>query len=186
VPASSLDVDAIVALLAAAGDRPVEVGDGSGRVLDHSHLEHALQVAAVLKAAFPDDEALAVAGLVHDIGHLLPGVGDAEHAEAGQAAVRSALGQRVARLVGLHVAAKRFLVSCEGYATALSRDSVTSLARQGGAMMAAELAAFESLPYSADAVHLRRADESGKVPGLAVAALSDWVDALERVHRHAG
>lgn len=181
-----LDLDAIVALLAAAADRPVEVGDGSGRVLDHSHLEHALQVAAVLRAAFPDDEELAVAGLVHDLGHLLPGVGDAEHADAGQVAVRPALGDRVAMLVGLHVAAKRYLVSREAYAAVLSPDSVSSLARQGGAMTAAERAAFESLPYSADAVHLRRADESGKVPGLVVGALADWSDALERVHRRVG
>ena len=141
----------------------------------------------MLRAAFPDDEELAVAGLVHDIGHLLAGVGDAEHAEAGQAAVRAALGERVAELVGLHVAAKRYLVASEDYAGVLSADSVASLTRQGGAMTLGRARRLRgAAPWAADAVRLRRADERGKVPGLIVGELSDWQDALERVHRHAG
>jgi predicted HD phosphohydrolase len=182
---ASLSLDQIEALLASGAVRPVEVGDGSGRVLDHSHLDHALQVAAVLHAACPDDAELAVAGLVHDIGHLLDGVSDAEHAEAGQAALGRALGPRVAGLVGLHVAAKRYLVAVEGYGAVLSADSVSSLARQGGAMSEPERRAFTSLALSADAVRLRRADEGGKVPGLVVGELGDWHETLAHVHRHA-
>jgi predicted HD phosphohydrolase len=53
----------------------------------------------------------AVALNIDDIGHLLSGVGDADHAEAGGAALWAALGQRVAELVGLHVEAKRYLVA---------------------------------------------------------------------------
>jgi predicted HD phosphohydrolase len=181
-----LTVEDIVALLAGAAERPVEVGDGSGRVLDHSHLQHALQVAAVLRAADPGDEELAVAGLVHDVGHLLAGVGDAEHASVGALVVRAALGERVAGLVGLHVEAKRYLVAAEGYSAALSADSVSSLARQGGAMSEVERREFESLVLSEEAVRLRRADEGGKVPGLMIGELSDWYEALDRVHRHAG
>jgi predicted HD phosphohydrolase len=171
----TLSVEEIGALLAAAANRPVEVGDGSGRVQDFSHLDHALQVAAVLRAEGAEGE-LAVAGLVHDIGHLLPGVGDPEHAEAGAAAVRAVLGERVAGLVGLHVEAKRYLVASEdAYGGELSADSTASLARQGGAMSAEERAAFESLPLSGDAVWLRRADERGKVPGLHVGDLEEWM-----------
>ena len=62
------------------------IGTGTGTVpsgeMPFTHLDHALQTAAVLRQEFPDDIELAVAGLVHDIGHLLPGVGDAQHAEA--------------------------------------------------------------------------------------------------------
>ena len=83
----------------------------------------------------PDDVELAVAGLVHDIGHLLPGGTDEAHADDGAAAVRGALGERVAGIVGLHVEAKRYLVATEGdYDGALTSDSVVSLRRQGGAL----------------------------------------------------
>ena len=112
-----LTLEQIELLLKLGADRPVEV-DG-GDALAHSQLEHALQTAAVLRGWRPDDEELAVAGLVHDIGHLLDGVGvdgvgDANHAEAGGAAVRVAQGERVAALVGLHVEAKRYRVGSEG------------------------------------------------------------------------
>jgi predicted HD phosphohydrolase len=147
-----------------------------------THLDHALQTAAILRAQFPGDVELAVAGLVHDIGHLLPGVGDAAHADEGARAVRAALGERVATLVGLHVEAKRYLVARQdAYAGELAADSVASLALQGGPMSASEQERFEKLPHAADALALRRADESGKVEGVEVAGLGEWVDVL-RTH----
>jgi predicted HD phosphohydrolase len=134
--------------------------------LSHTHLDHALHTAAVLRQLAPQDEELWVAGLVHDIGHLLPGVGDAEHAAAGAAAVREALGERVAALVGLHVEAKRYLVGSEAtYGAVLAADSVASLATQGGPMSPEERAAFVATPHWADEVALRRADEGGKSMG---------------------
>jgi predicted HD phosphohydrolase len=170
-----LTIDDIERLLAGAAGRPVEV-DGPGGVMPFTHLDHALQVAAVLRRERPDDPELAVAGLVHDIGHLLPGVGDAEHAGAGAAAVRQALGERVAELVGLHVEAKRYLVARQGtYGDELSADSVASLSLQGGPMSSDEQASFARLPHAADAVALRRADESGKVEGLPVGGLGEWL-----------
>jgi predicted HD phosphohydrolase len=172
-------------LLAAAADRPVVADDGSA--LGHSQLDHARQTAALLRRAAPGDDELAVAGLVHDLGHLLPGVGDAEHAPAGAAAVRAVLGERVAGLVGLHVEAKRYLVASEaGYAGDLAADSVASLDRQGGPMALAECRAFEARPFAAEAVVLRRADEGGKVAGLQVADLGDWLPLLRRVHQRYG
>jgi predicted HD phosphohydrolase len=171
----NLSIDDIERLLASAADRPVEVGD-AGPGMPFTHLDHALQVAAVLRQQVPHDAALAVAGLVHDIGHLLPGVGDAEHAEAGAAAVREALGERVAGLVGLHVAAKRYLVASQAaYGGDLAADSVASLVAQGGPMSSDEQAAFERLPLAADALVLRRADEGGKVDGLVVDGLGEWM-----------
>jgi predicted HD phosphohydrolase len=176
----TLTVDDIERLLESGGSRPVEVGDiGTDSVsgeMPFTHLDHALQTAAVLRQQAPDDTELAVAGLVHDIGHLLPGVGDAEHAEAAGAAVRSALGERVAAVVGLHVQAKRYLVARQhAYAGELAADSVVSLALQGGPMSPDEQAAFERLPYAEDALALRRADESGKVDGLVVPGLGEWM-----------
>jgi predicted HD phosphohydrolase len=182
----SLSVEEIERVLQAGDGRAVEVGDASGRTQAFTHLEHALQVAALLRRDAPGDVELAVAGLVHDIGHLL-GASDEEHAEAAAVAVRAALGERVAGVVGLHVAAKRYLVASEGgYGAELSDDSVTSLARQGGAMTAEECAAFEALPWAEDAVRLRRADEGGKVVGLEVGDLGEWMEVVRHVHAQMG
>jgi predicted HD phosphohydrolase len=191
-------IDDIERLLVSGADRPVEVAevDGIGIATDPSavptvppgempftHLDHALQTAAVLRQEFPEDVELAVAGLVHDIGHLLPGVGDAQHAEAGADAVRAALGERVAGPVGLHVEAKRYLVARQGaYAEVLAPDSVASLALQGGPMSAEEQRAFELLPHAERALDLRRADERGKVDGLEVAGLGEWMELVRALY----
>jgi len=152
-----------------------------------SQLDHALQTAALLAHLHAEDEELAVAGLVHDIGHLLPGGTDQAHATDAARAVRRALGERVAGTVGLHVAAKRYLVATDaGYGGVLTRDSVVSLRRQGGAMTNAETAEFLSQPWAGDAVTLRRADDSGKVEGLRVRDLTEWTPLLQRVSRRAG
>ncbi len=186
----TFSVDDIERLLASGAARPVEVGvgvgvgveDEVGGIMPFSQLDHALQTASALRAQAPEDEELAVAGLVHDVGHLLAGVGDAEHAQAGAAAVRAALGERVAGLVGLHVEAKRYLVARQGtYGGTLAADSVASLALQGGPLQPLEQIAFERLPYAQDALLLRRADESGKVDGLAVLGLGDWMPIVRRV-----
>jgi predicted HD phosphohydrolase len=186
----TLTIDDIERLLTAGATRPVEIGDAgdsSAGEMPFTHLDHALQTAAVLREQAPDDPELAVAGLVHDIGHLLPGVGDPEHAEAGGAAVRAALGERVAGMVSLHVAAKRYLVARQGdYSGTLAADSVVSLALQGGPMSPAEQAGFEELPYAEDALVLRRADESGKVDGLVVAGLGEWMEIVQELHARRG
>jgi predicted HD phosphohydrolase len=171
-----LTVDDIGELLASGANRPVE------EETSYTHLDHALQTAALLRDGAPDDDELVVAGLVHDIGHLLPGIGDAAHAGAGAAGVRSALGARVAGLVGLHVAAKRYLVADEtDYGGELSGGSVTSLIVQGGPMSSGERASFRARPLFADAVVLRRADDQGKVDGLAVDGLDKWMEVVRRV-----
>jgi predicted HD phosphohydrolase len=185
----ALSIDGIERLLASGAALHVEIGDaGAGHAvpsdeMPFTHLDHALQTAAVLRHRVPDDPELAVAGLVHDIGHLLPGVGDAEHAEAGGEAVRAALGERVAGLVGLHVEAKRYLVARQStYAGELAPDSVASLALQGGPMSAAEQESFAQLPLAQDALMLRRADESGKVDGLVVPGLEEWMETVRGLH----
>ena len=151
-----------------------------------SQLDHALQTAALLAHLHPGDDELAVAGLVHDIGHLLPGGTDEAHATDAALAVRRELGERVAGAVGLHVEAKRYLVATDrGYGGVLTSDSVISLGRQGGAMTEEEAAAFLARPWAHDAVTLRRADDSGKVDGLVVEDLAGWVRLLREVSRRA-
>jgi predicted HD phosphohydrolase len=187
--AVTLTIDEIERLLASGADRLVEVADtdtatpGPSGEMPFTHLDHALQTAAVLRQEFPDDVELAVAGLVHDIGHLLPGVGDAEHAQVGAESVRTALGEWVAGPVGLHVEAKRYLVAHqEAYAEELAPDSVASLALQGGPMSAEEQRDFERLPHAQRALDLRRADERGKVDGLEVAGLGEWMEVVRALY----
>ena len=124
-----LDVDQMIEVLATGADFPLSPG------VPVSQLDHALQTAALLAHLHPGDDELAAAGLVHDIGHLLPGGTDEAHADDAARAVRRALGERVAGIVGLHIEAKRYLVATEaGYGGVLTNDSVVSLQRQGGAM----------------------------------------------------
>jgi predicted HD phosphohydrolase len=169
----SRSVDDLLALL----------GEGAGVADDDrvDQLQHALQCAAVLRAGGADDE-LVAAGLVHDVGHLLPGgFHTDDHETVGAAAVRPLLGDRVARLVELHVPAKRWLVSVGTHD--LSPGSALSLEVQGGRMSDEERAAFEADPLHADAVRLRRADEAAKDGSkpAAAAELRAWRPLLTRV-----
>jgi len=93
--------------------------------------------------------------------------------------VRPVLGPRIAGLVLLHVPAKRYLVTTDPrYHHELDQGSIISLERQGGVLSADEVSDFENEPLAADAVVLRRADEGGKVPGLAVPDLATWLAPL--------
>jgi predicted HD phosphohydrolase len=173
---TSLSVDEILDLVATGAERPLRFG------ATVTQLGHALQTAWLLCQDRPDDTELAVAGLVHDLGHLIPGVSDEEHARVSAASVRAVLGTRVADLVELHVDAKRYLVAVEpDYGNLLAQDSVASLREQGGPMSGDEVTAFMAHPLATDSVLLRRADDNGKVDGRAVPGLSDWVPVLRRV-----
>jgi predicted HD phosphohydrolase len=142
--------------------------------------DHALQTAALLRRGHPSDKELQVAGLVHDIGHLLRPGDDAGHADHAADAVRPLLGERVSRLVRLHVAAKRYLAT-PSPGRGLSPQSALTLTVQGGVMTPREAAAFEHDSLSEDAVTLRQADDAGKVVGLDAGVMEDWRTVLELV-----
>ncbi len=171
-----LGVDDIVELLSVGAARPLRARTSV------SQLDHALQTAALLEQWSPDDPELAAAGLVHDIGHLMPGVGDEAHPAAAAEAVHAALGERVAGLVALHVEAKRYLVAIEpGYDAALASDSTSSLEVQGGPLSPEQVAAFGTRPLAAAATVLRRADDRAKVEGLVVRDLGSWEPLLRKL-----
>lgn len=141
----------------------------------HDLLDHGLQTAAVIRSGHPDDAELQVAGLLHDIGHVLPPCDDVVHGDVAADYLRPVLGDRVADLVRLHVPAKRYLASTEPtYRDLLDYGSTTSLERQGGDMDDDERVAFEAEALYSDALTLRRADEAAKVAGLEVPGPDAW------------
>ncbi|MFE1958611.1 inositol oxygenase family protein [Streptomyces sp. NPDC059479] len=160
--------------------------DRSGDAVDLH--DHALQTAALLRRRHPADKELQIAGLVHDLGHLLLPGDDAGHGDRAADAVHPLLGDRVARLVRLHVPAKRYLAAMEPWHT-LSEQSARTLRLQGGAMTRAEVEAFVLDPLAEDAVRLRRADDEGRTAGMDAGIMEDWRPVLESVaagHHHVG
>src|SRR5262245_37643291 len=167
-------------------DDIIDVLVGAGDAADDNvtAVEHALQCAAVLAARRPGDDELHLAGLLHDIGHLLVPGDDAGHGIHAANYLRPLLGDRIADLVALHVPAKRWLVTTDGdYRARLSDVSTRTLRTQGDAMSPAERATFETHPCWDDAVTLRRADDDAKELGRDAGAVDDWMPALRRLAR---
>ena len=82
---------------------------------------------------------------------------------AAPSSIEPLLGARVARLVGAHVDAKRYLVATDpAYRAQLSPRSVETLRLQGDALDAAAIAALAADPDLDAILALRRADERGQ------------------------
>src|SRR5262245_2706994 len=154
-----------------------------------SEAEHALQ-AADLAVRDGADDALVVAALLHDVGHLLHGLGenfadrglDGRHDEVGHAWLARWFGPAVAEPVRLHVAAKRYLCATDpAYLRLLSPSSQRSLELQCGPFTPADVAAFEHNPHHTAAVRLRYWDDAAKVPGLSVPPLDHYRPRLARL-----
>jgi phosphonate degradation associated HDIG domain protein len=149
-------------------------------------LEHCLQAAWFVR--HEGDDALTVAALLHDLGHLLHTEGedaatrglDTQHEELGVAALGTHLPASVLDPIRMHVAAKRYLCFAEpDYLAALSPSSVESLVLQGGTMNAKEADGFLALPHARRAVALRRADDAAKIRGLEVSHLDTYRTLVE-------
>jgi predicted HD phosphohydrolase len=170
-------VDEVLALLAG--------GVGVFDEPDVDGLSHALQCGEILRRERPGDRELAVAGLVHDIADIAyAGDHHSDHARRGAALIEPLLGPRVARLVGAHVDAKRYLVATDpSYRATLSPRSTETLAQQGDALDARDLATFAADPDLDAILALRRADERAKDVRAQPAALATWRDVLEAVAR---
>ena len=162
-------------------------GDAYGESV--SQLDHALQCALLAREEGAGDHLIAAA-LLHDIGHLFEGRGDAaehesrdaHHEAHGARMLKAWFGLEVAGPVGLHVAAKRYLCATEaGYEAALSDASRLSLKLQGGRYAPAQCRRFEASRFAADAVRLRRWDDEAKVAGRSVPALGEYWPLLDRI-----
>ncbi|WP_421118462.1 HD domain-containing protein [Aquihabitans daechungensis] len=179
------DVDEVLALFEQWGTETYDE--------DVSQLDHALQTAALARAARAGD-ALVAASLLHDVGHLLElrdgGIADGRteadlgHEGRGARWLAPVFPAPVTGPIALHVAAKRYRCAVDpGYHDGLSDGSRRSLVRQGGPMSPLEVERFAAHPAHADAVALRGWDDGGKVEDLAVADLASYRDLLHRLAR---
>lgn len=151
--------------------------------------EHLLQAAALAQAK-DAPEALVAAALLHDIGQFTSELGeysphdqiDNRHDQAGARVLSPWFPPIVAECVGHHVAAKRYLCATDPlYHDRLSEASKHSLALQGGAMGAADIAAFTALPFHREAVRLRLWDDRAKAVDAATPSFDDFRPLLRRV-----
>jgi [1-hydroxy-2-(trimethylamino)ethyl]phosphonate dioxygenase len=156
-----------------------------------TQLEHALQ-SAQLATADGATPILIAASLLHDIGHLLhelpddaPDQGiDDHHENSAFHYLKKHFQTGVAEITGLHVAAKRYLVTVEpSYRKTLSEPSIVSLGLQGGPMSERERRAFEANPFHAEAVQLRRYDDAAKVPDRIVPPIEAYREMLMDLHK---
>jgi gamma-butyrobetaine dioxygenase len=139
-----------------------------------SQTEHMMQT-AMLAERSRAPAPLVAAALMHDIGHLLAAVSEAEdrrHQSAGSQWLAQWFSPAVSEPVRLHVDAKRYLCATDKcYFTTLSPTSVRSLALQGGPMGLDEARAFEAQPFFNEAVALRRWDDAAKVTDIQTSPL---------------
>jgi phosphonate degradation associated HDIG domain protein len=135
---------------------------------------------------------LVVAALLHDIGHMVHDLGehpaadgiDDRHEIVAAQWLQRYFGPAVTEPIRLHVAAKRYLCAAEpGYFERLSRDSVESLALQGGPMSPEEMRAFETEGFWREAVALRRIDDAAKEPRGPSPAFSSFSEEIDEAVR---
>jgi phosphonate degradation associated HDIG domain protein len=157
---------------------------------DVTQLQHALQ-SAMFAERSGGTPALIAAALLHDIGHMVHGLGenpaedglDDQHEMRGHAFLAQYFRPDVTDPIRLHVAAKRYLCAIEpDYFARLSPDSVLSLRLQGGPMSPSEIAAFRAEPYAETAVRLRRCDDAAKVKDLPTPDIAHFVPYLAQCH----
>ncbi len=160
-----------------------------GEVIDQQ--SHALQSAVLARDAGADD-ALVVAALLHDIGHLVARADDGQrvelstdddhHEAVGARWVAPRFGPIVARPIALHVLAKRYQCTVDpAYFDTLSPASIETLRARGGVLDAEAVARFEAHPGHADALALRSWDEAAKDPLVTTVGLDEFRALLERV-----
>ncbi len=151
-------------------------------------LQHSLQ-AALFAIQDGADDWMVAAAFLHDYGHFIHDLGedaadkglDAVHEEIGAEALKDIFIPEVVEPMRLHVAAKRYLVATDpAYRAEITPASLQSLELQGGPFNPAEIAAFEANPHFERAVQLRRYDEAGKVPDMAIPDLEQFRPYLEK------
>ena len=98
--------------------------------------------------------------------------------------LRSVFPQAVLEPIRLHVDAKRFLCATnDAYWDTLSPASKRSLEIQGGPFSDEAARAFAALPYSEEAVRLRRYDDQAKVPGVETPEVTHYFRLMALISR---
>ena len=185
---------AFIDLLSDLFYRGRSVAYGKGEVSMCGHMLQTAELAAEAGAAPP----LLVACLLHDIGHfgtdyplyfddeshshMQTASQDLHHEEAGASMLTPFFEPDVIEPIRLHVAAKRYLCSTDPeYAVQLSTTTYHTLGLQGGVMDDEKVEAFLGLPYSSDAVQLRRWDDAAMTANRSVPGLEHYMDLLEKL-----
>jgi len=140
-------------------------------------LMHMMQAALIAESTGFDDEMI-LAAFLHDIGHFfenapqMGGLGSRAHDDLGSAfLLECGFPERLAQLVGSHVAAKRYLTwSDSAYYDTLSEASKQTLEYQGGPMTEEEAQAFRNDPLFQQYIQLRIWDDMGKETDMTVKA----------------
>lgn len=155
-----------------------------------TQLEHGLQAAWMARQAGAS-ASLVVAGLLHDLGHLLldefEGAtdflsNDLLHERIAASFLDAYMPQEALDAIRLHVPAKRYLCSVDpSYLEHLSPASRRSFALQGGVMSECERQRMEAEPFLDSALQLRRWDDLAKVAGKPVPALQAYHADLMKV-----
>lgn len=149
--------------------------------------QHALQCAQLAEQAGASPELIAAA-LLHDLGHLLA----AERAPVAAGAddlhqfmalpfLRGVFPEAVLAPIRLHVDAKRYMCRVDpSYWAGLSPASKRSLVLQGGPFSEEEAHDFMAQAFAADAVALRRWDDSAKDPQALTPGWAHYAAVLQR------
>jgi len=149
-----------------------------------SQIEHMCQCARLAQIGGYGDEVV-LAAFFHDIGHLLEHVtavdhmgefGIVDHEKIGADYLRAkGFSEKIARLVGSHVDAKRYLTyKYPEYYDMLSPASKSTLEYQGGRMSPEEAEGFESDEWFTLYLTLRKWDELAKQPHIALPSLDNF------------
>jgi phosphonate degradation associated HDIG domain protein len=151
-----------------------------------TQLEHMVQ-SAELAAKEGYDEEVILAAFFHDIGHFLEtpgsgkdmdGFGAMHHEDLGADYLKkNGFSEKLAALVGSHVAAKRYLTfKYPDYYHDLSEASKTTLKFQGGPMNEAEAEIFENDKLFPLYIKMREWDDKAKIVGYKVESIQPYKD----------
>ena len=149
-----------------------------------SQLEHMVQTAQLAEVQGFDEEVI-LAAFLHDIGHIaeqasgeneMDGFGLKDHEAIGSVfLLEKGFSLKIARLVGSHVNAKRYLTRKDPeYYSQLSEASKRTLIFQGGMMSQKEAGEFEKDPLFHEIVLMRKWDEQAKIQNQPIPDLNRY------------